>query len=298
MKVGVAYDSAETSTAWNELAAVGIARAASDYKLTVFEGSSVEGRKAVLTKLARRKLDLVLAVGFMYADAVVTAAAAYPQTNFVIIDALPAVSAPNLQDILFATNEGSFLVGAAAALKSTSLQIGFLGGFAAPMIEEFRSGFAAGIAHVAPTATVQTEYVGSFGDPDSAYQIALAMYASGIDVIFPPAGASTIGVTWAARDFSATHQKVWMIGVDYDFYQQVDDSLKPFVLTSMVKQVDVAAYETIKEQATGTFVGGVKRLDLSDEGVNYTTSGGFVDDIVPILEQLRAAIVVGDIIMP
>lgn len=299
VRVGVAYDSAEISTAWDELAAAGIARAASDYKLTVFDGASVEGHHSVLTRLARRNLDLVLAVGFTYADAIASAAAGYPKTNFVIIDAFPAVSAPNLQDVLFAVNEGSFLVGAAAGLTSTSLKMGFLGGAQwHPMMEEFRSGFAAGVAHVAPSATVETAYVGSFTDPDSAYQMALDMYSSGIDVIYPPAGASIIGVALAARDFSAANHKVWMIGVDHDLYQQVDDSLKPFVLTSMVKQVDVVTYETIKAQVEGTFVGGVTVLDLAHAGVNYSTAGGFVDDIVPTLEQLRAAIIAGDIVMP
>ena len=139
---------------------------------------------------------------------------------------------------------------------------------------------------------------GGFAYPEAAYQIAMGMYASGIDVIYGTAGGSTFGVLEAAADYSAMNQKVWMIGVDTDFYEQVDEGLKPLVLTSMIKRVDVAAYETIKAQATGTFSGGIELFDLARDGVDYSTSGGFVDEFVPTLEGLRQDIIHGVITVP
>ena len=299
LRVGIAYDT--VGSCYSTGVAAGVARAAREYKLTVLDeflmdkqGNQAPG--AVLDRLAKRS-SLVLAVGFYYV-ATGEAAVANPRANFAVVDAVPQPFAANSQALLFATDEGSFLVGAAAALTSTTSQLGFIGGEARPDIEEFRAGFVAGVDHMGTGAMVErSAYVG-WMDPGAAYQSAMEMYEAGIDVIYGVAGGSMIGITEAARDFSAeSGTKVWMIGCDCDFYAEVDDSLKPFVLTSMIKRVDVAAYETVKAQATGTFNGGeVEFFDLAGGGVDYATSGGYIDDLVPTLDGLRQEIIDGDIV--
>lgn len=298
--VGIAYEGvAVRGDPYNELVAQGVARAVSRYGVKVVK--AVQGDRtpeAVLTQLVRQKAQLVIAVGFGYLDAVGSVAARYPRTHFAVIDGEPTVPAPNVQAVLFATDEGSFLVGAAAGLHSASARIGFLGGMDLPVIEEFRAAFAAGVRYVDPTAALVTEYVGSFADPAAAKEIALEMYSSGVDVIFPVAGSSGTGVLEAAREYSASHPKVWMIGVDTDLYQQVDASLKPFVLTSMVKRVDVATFQTVKAQVNGRFVGGVQVFGLARNGVGYASSGGFLTAYAAQLQAVRAQIVAGSILVP
>jgi basic membrane protein A len=240
-----------------------------------------------------------------------TAAADHPDINFAVVDTELASPPPNLAGLTTADNEGAFLVGAAAGLRSTTHQIGFLGATQIDLIDNFAAGFVAGVEHVDPTALVSVDYIaapgdfGGFTDPDRAYELATAMYASGIDVIFPPAGASTIGVTFAARDYTrATGDQVWMIGVDLDLYAQLTSwsgeylTLRPHVLTSMVKRFDVIVHDTIVAQVNGVFEGGNHEFGLADNGVDYAVSGGFIDDLVPTLEQLRLDIIDGQILVP
>lgn len=303
-RVGIAFDGGQIEgNLFNQLASDGAAHADDLYKLKIFEAFNVDKRGnpvdefTVVNKLAR-KSDLVIAAAFYYADAVDAVASTNAGTNFAVIDNFP--TEPNAVGLTFAHNEGSFLVGAAAAMKSDSTTFGFIGGMDIPVIEEFRAGFEAGVLYIDPTAEVVTEYVGDFNDPVRASEIALGMYESGIDVVYPAAGGSTIGAAWAAEAYSAIlgNAHVWMIGVDFDYYPFVDPSFQPHVLTSMVKNVDLAVFETIESQVTGTFAGGAELFDLSRNGVDYTTSGGYIDAHVPDLEIIRAGIIAGTIFVP
>ena len=154
---------------------------------------------------------------------------------------------------------------------------------------------------VAEYITAAPDFDG-FNQPDRAQVIATTMYEDGADVIYHAAGGAGNGMFQAAKDYSEdTGSKVWGIGVDSDQYNTigaVDPSLQEFVLTSMLKRVDVAVFEILKAQQDGTFTAGPNVYDLSVDGVGYSTSGGFVDDIIDDLEAAKAAIIAGDVVVP
>ena len=128
------------------------------------------------------------------------------------------------------------------------------------------------------------------------------MYEDGADIIYHAAGGAGNGMFQAAREFTEDNgSKVWGIGVDSDQFNTigtVDPGLQEFVLTSMLKRVDVAVFEILQDQHDGTFAAGPQVYDLSVDGVGYSTTGGFVDDIVDDLEAFKAQIAAGDIVVP
>ena len=147
-------------------------------------------------------------------------------------------------------------------------------------------------------ATVTPDFSG-FNLPDKGKEIALAQYEAGADIIYHAAGGTGAGLFEAAKEVSeSTGSKVWAIGVDADQYNTVSAELQPYILTSMLKKVDTAVYLTIKAIVDGTFAGGVSVFDLSVDGVGYSTSGGYVDDIASQLDDFKAQIVSGAITVP
>ena len=226
--------------------------------------------------------------------------AAYPDTHFLLIDSV--VESPHVKNITFAEEQGSFLVGVAAALQSESGQLGFLGGVPNELIKKFEAGFVAGAQCVNPEAEVLVEYISDdpqigFNDPARGKEIAAAMYESGAEIVYAAAGASTPGALEAAAE-AGEPGDVWTIGVDSDLYQQVDADLQPYVLTSMLKNVDLAVYNTIQDEVEGTFEANDENYDVSLGGVGYATSGGFFAAFVPTIDGLAALIADGTIVVP
>lgn len=212
--------------------------------------------------VARRGFDLVIAVGVSQAEAVKKSAAKFPQKNFAIVDA--EVDSPNVRSLVFEEHEGSYLVGAVAALQSKSGTIGFIGGMDIPLIRRFEMGYKAGAQKINPKIQCISNFVGVTGDawnnPAKAKELALSQYSRGADIVFAAAGASNMGLMDAAEE-----QKKFAIGVDSN-----QNWIKPgFVLTSMLKQVDTAVYETIQEASEGTFTAGSKRFGLKNKGIDY-----------------------------
>jgi basic membrane protein A and related proteins len=218
----------------------------------------------------------------------------------------PAPIVPNVAGLVFAEQEGSYLVGVAAALKSTTGKIGFIGGVSGiGLIEKFEAGYIAGAKSINPDIQVTSQYITEFPDfdgfesPDRAKEIATAMYSEGADIIYAAAGLSGSGMFQAAAETTeATGTKVWGIGVDSDQYNTVDPAVQEYVLTSMIKRVDNAVYNITEDVVNGTFEPGEHRYDLKAEGVGYATSGGFVDDIKDQIEAAKAGIIAGDIVVP
>lgn len=211
---------------------------------------------------AQKKYDLVIGIGFAQMDAVKKVASLFPQTHFAIVDG--EVSAPNVRSLLFEEHEGSFLMGAAAAMKSKTGVVGFIGGMDIPLIRRFQKGYDAGVKHVNSKATVINNYIGVTGEawnnPAKAKEMALSQIGQKADVIFHAAGASGAGVFDAAAD-----KKIFAIGVDSN-----QNWIKPgVVLTSMLKRVDLAVYETIKSVSQNKFEGGIIRYGLKDSGVDW-----------------------------
>ena len=221
----------------------------------------------------------------------------------------PAPYGDNVAGLVFAEEQGSYLVGVAAALKSESGKVGFIGGVCCfGLIEKFEAGFRAGVASVDSSIEVVAEYItdapdfDGFNQPDRAQVIATTMYEDGADIIYHAAGGAGNGMFQAAKDYSEDNgTKVWGIGVDSDQYNTigaVDASLQEYVLTSMLKRVDVAVYEILKAQEEGSFAAGPNLYDLSVDGVGYSATGGYVDDIADELEAAKASIIAGDVVVP
>ncbi len=195
-------------------------------------------RGDLLRSLAEDGYDLVIGVGFLFAESMQPLATEFPETQFAIIDDA-SFEADNVTSLVFAEEQGSFLVGAAAALTSGTDKIGFIGGVETPLIQKFQAGFEAGVAEINPDAEVEVNYLtqppdfSGFGDPASAKTVADGMYADDIDVVYHAAGGSGGGLFEAAADADRL-----AIGVDSDQYQQVDEATQPCILTSMLKRVD------------------------------------------------------------
>lgn len=305
--IGMAYDiGGRGDKSFNDSAAAGLDQAKTDFGVDAQElepTSGGENREENLRTLAEAGTPLVFAVGFAFADGVTATAPDFPSTDFAIIDSV--VDAPNVASLTFAEEQGSFLVGAAAAMKSTTGKIGFVGGVEVDLIKKFEAGFEAGAKAVNPDIEIQVSYLtqppdfSGFGDPAKGKEAALAMYQQGADVVYHAAGGSGSGVFEAAKEYSdssGTH--MWAIGVDSDQYLTAGAELQPYILTSMMKRVNVAVYSTIKDFVENNFTAGVHVFDLSVDGVGYSTSGGFIDDIVPQLEDYKAKIISGEIVVP
>lgn len=288
---------------FNDSAAVGLDKAKAEFGYTVTEGVRTGNDTAeVLKKAVDSGNALIIGVGFAWGEEMGKSAAANPKVNYAIVDA--TVEQPNVSGLVFKANEGSFLVGAAAALKSKTGTIGFIGGVDIPLIQDFYVGYEAGAKAVNPNIKIDAKYIApagdfsGFNDPAKAKTIALKQYADGADIIYHAAGGSGDGLFGAAKEQSAKGTKVWAIGVDSDQALTQPADLAPFVLTSMLKRVDVAVYETMKDAAAGKFKGGVRVFSAKDGGVGYSTTGGYVDDIKDKLEAFKADIASGKITVP
>ena len=291
---------------FNDSAAAGLDRAAEFLRVNTTEASpNPDGsNRAELLQLSADGANLVIGVGFLFGESITEVAANNPDTYFGIIDSAPD-GTDNLAGLVFAEHEGSFLVGAAAALKSSSGTVGFIGGVDIPLIRRFHAGFEAGVHAVDPNIEILDAYVTEPPDFDGWSQpaegkiIAQSMYESGADVIYHAAGGTGAGLFEAAKEFSeAGGSKVWAIGVDSDQYFTSAEEVRPYILSSMLKRVDVAVYTAIERVVNGTFTGGVTVFDLAANGVGYSISGGFINDIIPELEAFKQAIIRGDIVVP
>lgn len=305
LSVGMVYDiGGRGDQSFNDAAARGLDQAAEEFGVDTEDlepAAGGENREELLRLLADEGYDLVIGVGFAFAEPLAAVAEDFPDTTFAIIDSF--VDAPNVASLTFAEHEGSFLVGAAAALKSESGQIGFIGGVENPLIQKFEAGYVAGAQAVNPDIEIDISYISQppdfsgFNDPARAREIATSMYEGGVDVIYHAAGGSGNGLFEAASD-AGEPGEVWTIGVDSDQYEIVGPPLNEYILTSMLKQVDNAVYQTIEGFVNGDDVSGELVFDLESDGVGYATSGGFVDDISSDLDAYRDQIIAGEIEVP
>ena len=288
-----------------------------DGETRVWNPRSGERVEDVHAELARQGVDLV--ISFLGGSFEPAFAIDNPDTRFAMFDV--PVDLPNVTSLVFAEHEGSFLMGAAAALTSETGVIGFIGGVDIPVIWRFQMGFEAGARYVRPDVEVRIDYLGQyfetsgFGSPSYAARVAESMYRDGVDVIFTVAGDSGHGTLDAAERLSAELERhLWAIGVDVDEYHTSQRLLDlewptgsppwnvaawpPHVLTSMLKRYDVAVATVVEEYARGQLEPGVRELGLAEKGVGYATSGGHISELVPVLDDLERRIVSGEIVVP
>lgn len=318
LTVGLVFDiGGRGDQSFNDSAAAGIERAKAELGIDFTEASpNPDGsNRAELLQLAADAHDVVIGVGFLFEGDAAEVGGQNPDTVFGVVDSAmidfsadpPAPYGDNIAGLVFAEEQGSFLVGAAAALKSNTGSVGFIGGVAnvGGLIERFQAGYEAGARAVNPDIEIISDYIteapdfDGFNAPDRAKEIALAMYEEGADIVYHAAGGSGAGLFQAAKEQSdATGDKVWAIGVDSDQYHTADTGVRDYILTSMLKRVDVSIYEVIKAAIDGIVTPGPTTYNLSVDGVGYSTSGGFIDDIVDQLEDYKAQITSGAIEVP
>ncbi len=257
-----------------------------------FEVTQVSQRAQAVDRMARKGASIVVAMGFAQADAVKAAAMANPDTKFTIIDMV--VDLPNVQSVIFKEEQGSFLVGIAAAMASQTGKVGFIGGMDIPLIRKFALGYKEGVMHANPKAEVIENMTGTtpaaWNDPTKGSELAQSQFDRGADVIFAAAGGTGIGVYQTAAD-----AQKFAIGVDSN-----QDYLHPgTMLTSMLKRVDVAVEDAFTSAKNGTWEPGLKVLGLEENGVGFSVDQWNKDVLTPemiaAMNKARDEIIAGKI---
>ena len=261
----------------------------------VLEGRDDNSSEPMLRSLAEKKFDLIFAIGVSQAEAVKKVAAQFPDRHFVIVDS--TVSSPNVASVIFEEHEASYLIGALAALTSKTGKVGFVGGMDIPLIRRFQMGYEAGVKGVKPQTKILVNYAGvtgeSWNNPPKGKELALTQYNQGVDVIFSAAGATNMGVFDAAEE-----QKKLAIGCDSN-----QNWIKPgFVLSSLLKRVDVAVFKIIEDAQKSIFHNGIIKYGLADQGVDFAVDQYneklLSPEILKKLASLKADIIAGKIKVP
>ena len=286
------------SAAYCEAFHIGVRTAEAELGIILTEVNAMENDPVATEMLIRdaaQNSGLVLTAGYQMGDVLARVAPEFPDVKFAIFDVVLDIS--NVASVNYKSNEGSFLVGAIAALKSENNKIGYIGGADVPLLQEFEAGYVAGIHAVNPDAEVTVEYISKdaagFGQPEKAKELALAQYANGVDVIYTAAGGSGQGVLEAAQE-----QQQFIIWVDSN-----GNHLAPgLVLTSMTKEIPASVQRIIQETVEDNFMAGIRYFGLEDGGVSYAVDEHnqplLSDDMIETVEALRAKIVAGEIIVP
>ncbi len=306
--VGIVFDmGGRGDKSFNDGAYLGAERAEKELgvKVRFIEPGEGSDREAGLRLLAAEGMDLVVGVGFIFTDDLTQLANEYPKTDFAGVDYSVGVDKDgklipppaNLAALKFREEQGSFLVGALAALVGKSKKVGFVGGMNFPLIHKFEAGYTAGVKAVCPDCEVLSQYAGvtpeAFRNPGKGKELALSQYGQGVNIIFHASGSTGLGVFEAARQTNKL-----AIGVDADQYNEAPG----FVLTSMIKGVDNAVYDAIKRVKEQRFKGGVYQYGLAEGGVGYVYDRNnekmIPADVRARLESLKQDIISGKITVP
>ncbi len=273
LRVGLVFDvGGRGDKSFNDAAFRGVDQAVRKLGISAefVEPGDGADRESGLRLLAARGFDLIVGVGFVFSDDMLQIARDYPDRHFACVDYAKfdehgfVVPPKNMVALKFREEEGSFLVGAIAALQSPHKTLGFVGGMDIPLIHKFEAGFRQGALAVCPACKVLVGYAGTsadaFKNPARGKELATAQYQAGADVVFHAAGSTGLGVFEAARE---TNRRA--IGVDSDQW----DEAPGFILTSMVKRVEVSVFDIISALREGRFEPGVKVFGLREGGIDY-----------------------------
>jgi basic membrane protein A len=312
-KVGVVYDiGGRGDQSFNDSAAAGL-DAAKKEQGDKIEAKELEpnadgsNRKELLDSLADDGYGLIFGVGFLFSTDIAKSAKESPDTTFAVVDGFDKLCTQpdsNLVCLGFKEEEGSFLVGAAAALKTKTNTVGFVGGLEGDLIKKFQAGYEAGVKYMADqkgkSVKVLVDYAGNTGEafrnPAKGRELALKQIGQGADVIYHASGGTGAGVIAAA----ASKQK-YVIGVDSDQSLTASPAERKWILTSMLKRVDTAVQLTIKDYVDGTLKGGVETFGLKEGGIDYAQNQynkELLGDIPTTLDDLKQKIASGEIKVP
>jgi basic membrane lipoprotein Med (substrate-binding protein (PBP1-ABC) superfamily)/DNA-binding SARP family transcriptional activator len=289
----------------------GFDRAVSDFGLAgrKFAADEVVSREELSRIIGEASQDDPALVVVFFLSQIADAAREHPDTQFLVFDYVGAE--PNVSYVYFREWEASFLAGAAAALRSKTGTVGFIGGWNAIGIWSFLAGYEAGARAADPGVTILSAWSGEwpdasgFGATDTANALARRMFADGADVVFGAAGPAGVGIVQAAAEMSSVERQLWVIGVDTDWYEAqsplgyyVPPAWRNHILTSVLKRFDVAVYEALEGTAAGRRPPAVRVYGLDSGLVDIAYSGGFLDEIRPVLEGLRQQVITGEIAVP
>jgi basic membrane protein A len=317
LKVGLVFDiGGKGDKSFNDSASRGLSWAAADFaiKRIELEPGVDADREVNLRNLAMIGYDVIIGVGFLFTDAIITVATEFPDTKFAIVDGF-IPDKPNVMSLLFPEPHGSFLVGMIAGMKAQEDgkdTVGFVGGMDIALINGFEAGYIAGVHYVYPECKILSAYAGdtpvAFADPVKGKELALSQYDNGAWVVYHASGLTGAGVFEAAKE-----RKRFVIGVDsnQNYMGYIEETGESFGLTSMLKQVDVSVYLAIKAAVEGTFKGGIEVFGLDRTatigGITYSGVGYAFDkynkdlitpEMITKVEEAKAKIISGEIVVP
>ncbi len=309
IKVGIVFDiGGKNDRSFNAAAWEGVKRANQDLDIVLrdVEPGNPTSIEPAMRAFAEKNFDLIIGIGFAQGPIMQRVAQDYPNIKFAIVDGVivdkDGKPLPNVASLVFREHEGSFLVGMIAAQKSKSGVIGFVGGMDIPLIHRFETGYEEGAKSVNPNVRVVDNYVGvtdaAWNNPGKGKELALNQIDQGADVIFTAAGNSGLGAFDAVEQYgrnSSGEANKFVIGVDSN-----QNGQRPgFVLTSMVKRVDNAVYDVVKEVKEGKFEGGFHTFGLDKDGVAYAMDENnknlISQDVINKVEEAKKKIVAGEI---
>ena len=310
IRVGIVFDiGGKNDRSFNAAAWDGVRRAEKDLPICLYdvEPGNPTSIEPAMRAFAEKNFDLIIGIGFAQGPIMQKVAEDYPNIEFAIVDGVifekdGKTPKQNVASLVFREHEGSYLVGMIAAQKSKTGVLGFIGGMDIPLIHRFETGYEEGAKSVNPNIKVIDNYVGvtdsAWNNPGKGKELALSQINQGADVLFTAAGNSGLGAFDAVEQFGRNSQgeaNKFVIGVDSN-----QNGVKPgFVLTSMVKRVDNAVYDVVKEVLGGNFKGGFHVFGLDKDGVAYTIDENNKNLISPEIlrkvEEARSKIVAGEI---
>ncbi|MEO6655061.1 MAG: BMP family ABC transporter substrate-binding protein [Pyrinomonadaceae bacterium] len=310
IKVGIVFDiGGKNDRSFNAAAWEGVKRAQADLDICLYdvEPGNPTSIEPAMRAFAEKNFDLIIGIGFAQGPIMQRVALDYPNNKFAIVDGVifeedGKTPLKNVASLVFREHEGSYLVGMIAASKSKTGTLGFLGGMDIPLIHKFETGYAEGAKSVNPNVKIIDNYVGvtdgAWNNPGKGKELALAQIEKGADVIFTAAGNSGLGAFDAVEQYGKNDKgeaNKFVIGVDSN-----QNGVKPgFVLTSMVKRVDNAVYDVVKEMLNGKFDGGFHVFGLDKDGVGYAMDDNnkalIPADVIQKVEESRTKIGNGEI---
>jgi basic membrane protein A len=310
IKVGIVFDiGGKNDRSFNAAAWEGVKRAQEELPICLYdvEPGNPTSIEPAMRAFAEKNFDLIIGVGFAQGPIMQKVAIDYPNNKFAIVDGVifekdGKTPLKNVASLVFREHEGSYLVGMIAASKSETGVLGFLGGMDIPLIHRFNKGYEEGARSINPDIRIVSNYVGvsdsAWNNPGKGKEIALAQIEKGADVIFTAAGNSGLGAFDAVEQYGKGpdgEANKFVIGVDSN-----QNGVKPgYVLTSMVKRVDNAVYDAVKEVLENRFVGGFHTFGLDKDGVAYSVDQHnkalIPDDVIQKAEEAKSRIVSGEI---
>jgi len=285
--VGGIHDHSFNETSWK-----GLEKAKTDFgvEINYLESKTDADYTSNIETFVDEEYDLIICVGFKLAEATKKAAEAHPETKFAIIDDASNAALPNVTCLTFKQEQASYLVGYVAGLMTKTNNVGFVLGMASDMMNKFGYGYLAGVYAANPKATVQQINANNFADPAIGKTSATTMITKGADIIFHAAGGTGVGVIQACQE-----AKKYAIGVDTDQSSLAPDT----VITSAMKSVDNAVYDSVKQLVEGTLKGGEVVYDLAKGGVDIApTTNLLSEDVLKKVEEIKAKILSGEVVVP